>query len=183
MWQPAHQDVVEDTQPLHEIELLINHSHAGAVRPQRLALKRAQVLTAKVDSALSEADGMGEAAEQGRFPGSRLANHGDELTGIDDGGDTVQSPLLAEELGDTVEDHGGRGGHRHAREPSGGRLIELLGLPCTLCNEPGITASVRSIFTLSNHGRSGGGGPSVWPLRGCCGTAPVARRDRESRAC
>ena len=124
--QAADQDVVDDAQPLHEIELLVDHPDARAVLAQ--APGRAAAARSTSSKRIAPADGGGRAARQRSrvvLPGPGAADDRDELAGVDGGGDVVERALASEGLGDPVDADDGRADRCHVAGHRSGAALPV----------------------------------------------------------
>ena len=114
------QHVVQDAQPLHQVELLVDHADPRAVGAEPRSRQRPQVDVAEADRARRWDDGAGQAAQQRGLPGPGAADDRDELAGVDAGRDPIERDLSAEAPADPLQHHyrGGRRAHL-ADHPSG----------------------------------------------------------------
>jgi hypothetical protein len=125
MRQPPDQHVVEHAQASDEIELLVDHADPRAVGAQRAPLERRQIVRSDADVSLGHERRAREAAEQRRLSRSGPADHGDELTRRNRGGDTVERGhrFPGETLGDLIDrDERGCRETRHAAHTTHHRL-------------------------------------------------------------
>src|SRR5215475_9605492 len=75
MGQPADQRVVEHTQPLHQVELLVDHSHTRPMQTQRSAPQAAEILLPEANDALGDGGRARETPQQGRLARARFTDH------------------------------------------------------------------------------------------------------------
>jgi hypothetical protein len=111
--EAADQDVVDHRQAPHQVELLVDHSDAHAVRAERGVVEGREVRRAEADRAARHGGGAGEAAQHRGLARARLLDDPDELPGLETGGDLGQSGRRLPS--DGVQRHDGRPLHGHPR--------------------------------------------------------------------
>jgi hypothetical protein len=120
--EPPDEDVVDHSQPPHEVELLVDHPDARAVGAKGAPAETGEAPLVEADDPAADGRRTGETAKKGGFAGTGLPDHGDELSRIDRGGDVHEGrPCLArKDLGHAVECHR-RGSARHGEHHQSAR--------------------------------------------------------------
>src|SRR5262245_49618460 len=79
MRQASDQDVVQHTQTLDQVELLVNHAHPGPMLAEYLTLQCGEVTGAKTDAPCRHDGATGQAVQQGCFASPGATNDSDKL--------------------------------------------------------------------------------------------------------
>jgi hypothetical protein len=101
--QAAHQHVVHDAKPPHQVELLIDHADPRTVGAQRRALHGGEIDVAEVDGAGVGGRGARQAAQQRGLARAGAADDRHELAGVDGRGHFVERAPTLKALGHAVQ--------------------------------------------------------------------------------
>ena len=88
--QGADENIVEDAEPLEQVELLEHEAHASPDMAKASARGTGDGSAVHGDRAAGRGHEAVEAAEQGRFAGAARADQGDELSGFDVERDAIE---------------------------------------------------------------------------------------------